>query len=105
MSTVDPQRPKPRVIAIVTVETVHGYRPMRYLGLIHEVGSTVGESIQALEARALRRANDRMADPRAAGEGHLYAVLGMRITAGITAAGEPEWIAYGTLTSGHPSGD
>jgi hypothetical protein len=105
MATVDPQRPEPRVIAIVTVDSVHGYQPTRYLGLIHEVGSTIGEAIQALEGRAMRRANARMADPRSAGEGHLYAVLGMRITAGITAAGEPEWVTYGTLTSGNPSGD
>ena len=102
MTAVDPKRPEPRVIAIVTVESVHGYLPTRYLGLIHEVRSTVGEAIQALEGRALRRASVRMADPQAAHEGHLFAVLGMRIEAGITAAGEPEWVAYGTLTSGHP---
>jgi hypothetical protein len=101
MTRVDPQRPEPRVIAIVTVESVHGYLPTRYLGLIHEVRSTVGEAIEALEGRALRRATVRMADPDAARDGHLYAVLGMRITAGITAAGEPQWVAYGTLASGH----
>jgi hypothetical protein len=105
MTAVDPQRPEPRVIAIVTVESVHGYRPTRYLGLIHEVGSTVGEAIQALEGRALRRATQRLADPHAARDGHLFVVLGMRITAGITAAGEPEWVVYGTLASGHPVPD
>jgi hypothetical protein len=102
MTGVDPQRPEPRVIAIVTVESVHGYLPTRYLGLIEDVGSTAGEAIQALENKALQRAAERIADPHSTNDGHLYAVLGMRITAGITAAGEPEWVAYGTLTSGHP---
>jgi hypothetical protein len=98
---VRPAPPEPRVIALVTVETVHGYQPTRYLGLIYEVGSTVTEVLQALERRALRRAEARRADPRAASDGHLYAVLGMRITAGTTTIGEPEWVAYGTLASGH----
>ena len=103
MAAVDPQRPEPRVIAMVTVENVHGYLPTRYIGLINEVGSTVGEVIQALERKAVRRARERMADPRSAHDDHLYAVLGMRITAGTTTIGEPEWVAYGTLTSGHPT--
>jgi len=104
MTAVDPQRPEPRIIAMVTVETVHGYLPTRYLGLIHEVGSTVGDVIQGLERKALRRAHDRLADPHSAHDGHLYAILGMRIIAGTTTIGEPEWVAYGTLTSGHPAG-
>jgi hypothetical protein len=98
---------EPRVIALVTLEELHNYRPDGYVGLVIATGSSVYEAGQALEERALRLARKARSDAAARGEpipaGQVYAVVGLRFTAGITASGEPEWAAYGTLARGHPA--
>jgi hypothetical protein len=91
---------EPTVIALVTLENLHNYRPDGYVGLVTATGSSVYEAAQALEERAVLLARKARTDAAARGEpipaGQVYAVLGLRFTAGITASGEPDWAAYGT---------
>lgn len=98
---------EPTVIALVTLEELHNYQPDGYVGLVIATGSSVYEAEQALEERALLLARKALSDAAARGEpipaGQVYAVLGLRFTAGITSSGEPEWAAYGTLARGHPA--
>ena len=94
---------EPTTVTLVTVESLQGYVPDQYLGLVQSLGATSAEATKALEVRALARGVRAYAEAmrRRGTAAGIYVVLGMRITAGITAAGEPEWVAYGTLASGH----
>jgi hypothetical protein len=96
---------EPNVIALVSLEELQGFVPDGYVGLVLATGSTVFEAVRAMEQRAIELARKAIAD-RAARHasdpgGRAYAVLGLRFAAGITASGEPEWAAYGTLARGH----
>ena len=98
---------EPASVTVFTVDNLPGYRPDRYLGLVQALGSTAAEATKALEVRALARASRLWADDlrrRAATTG-IYVVLGLRITAGINASGQPVWVAYGTLVRGHRAED
>ena len=94
---------EPATVTLVTVEELQGYVPDRYLGLVQALGSTAAEATKALEVRALARATRAYAEAmrRLTGATGLYVVLGLRITAGINASGQPVWVAYGTLVRGH----
>jgi len=87
----------------VSLEELRGYVPEQYLGLVQGSAASASEAVLALEQRALNRARRAQADAArrrfvAAGA---YVVLGLRITAGINASGQPVWVAYGTLARGH----
>ncbi|MDT5036978.1 MAG: hypothetical protein QOE03_2163 [Micromonosporaceae bacterium] len=91
-------------IALVSLEELHGYLPEAYVGLVLATGSSAFEATHALEERAqhLTRRNQahRAAAGHQASSTHAYAVLGVRLTAGISPSGQPEWVAYGTLARG-----
>jgi hypothetical protein len=87
----------PDAVAVVTLEQSYGYRPEHYVGVVIATGDTVAEAVRHLEERALHMARETWpalppdeVPPR-------YAVLGLRMAAGITVSGQPEWVAYGTL--------
>ena len=94
---------EPATVTLVTVDSLQGHVPDRHLGLVQALGSTAAEATKALEVRALTRARRVHADSahhRTSAAG-IYVVLGLRITAGINASGQPVWVAYGTLVRGH----
>lgn len=97
---------EPTSVTLVSLAELRGYVPEQYLGLIQASAASVTEAVQALEQRALNRARRAHAD--AARRRILltgaYVVLGLRITAGINASGQPVWLAYGTLARGHRRG-
>jgi hypothetical protein len=94
---------EPATVTLLTVENLPGYVPDRYLGLVQALGATSAEATQAIEVRALARARRAYADGlrRRSPAPGIYMVLGLRITAGINASGQPVWVAYGTLVHGH----
>lgn len=97
---------EPDAVAVVTLEQPYGYRPEHYVGVVIATGDTVAEAVRHLEERALRMARETwpaLADDE---EPPRYAVLGLRIAAGIRVSGQPEWVAYGTLarSRGHLAG-
>ena len=94
---------EPATVTLVTVENLQGYVPDRYLGLVQALGGTAAEATKALEVRALARASRAYAEAvrRHATADGVHVVLGLRITAGINASGQPVWVAYGTLVRGH----
>lgn len=94
---------EPATVTLITIENLQGYVPDRYLGLVQALGASAAEATEALEARALSRARRAYAEAMrqrnpVAG---LYVVLGLRLSAGINASGQPVWVAYGTLVRGH----
>jgi hypothetical protein len=95
---------EPASVTLVTVESLQGYVPDRYLGLVQALAASAAEATKALEERALTRARRTYAAEAtrrhlpAAG---IHVVLGMRLAAGINASGQPVWVAYGTLVRGH----
>jgi hypothetical protein len=96
---------EPSVVAIVSLETLHGYVLDHYLGPVLATGSSAYDAAEALERRAVQMARDAHARVRR-GTGpepaaQAYVVLGLRFAAGISASGQPEWVAYGTLARGH----
>jgi hypothetical protein len=94
------------VVAIVSLESLHGYVVDHYLGPVLVTGDSAYDAADALERRAVQLARDAQARvPQGSGPGptaQAYVVLGLRFTAGISASGQPEWVAYGTLARGHP---
>ena len=100
-----PQLPRELKVALMNVEQLHGYQPECYVGLVHAVGCTPHEAIHELEEHAVEHARRNHAE--AVGEhvpsAGVYVVLGLRITGGISSSGQPEWLAYGTLTRGYRS--
>jgi len=88
---------------VVTLAELRGYVPEQYLGLVQASAASASEAVQALEQRALNRARRAHADAarRRIPATGAYVVLGMKITAGINASGQPVWVAYGTLARGH----
>ena len=89
---------EPASVTLITVEHLQGYVPDRYLGLVQALAASAAEATSALEVRALARARRAYAGNPVAG---LYVVLGLRLSAGINASGQPVWVAYGTLVRGH----
>jgi len=97
---------EPDTVTLVTVENLLGYVPDRYIGLVQALAASAAEATKALETRALVRARRAYAEAvrrRLPGAG-IYVVLGLRISAGINASGQPVWVAYGTLVRGHRAG-
>lgn len=94
---------EPATVTLVTVENLQGYVPDRYLGIVQALGATASEATKALEVRVLARATRAYAEAvrRHTNTSGIYVVLGVRITAGINASGQPVWVAYGTLVRGH----
>jgi hypothetical protein len=94
---------EPATVTLVTVENLLGYVPEHYLGLVQALAASAAEASKALEVRALARARRAYAEAarhRTVAAG-IYVVLGLRLSAGINASGQPVWVAYGTLTRGH----
>jgi hypothetical protein len=94
---------EPDTVILVSVENLQGYVADRYLGLVQALGASAAEATKALEVRVLARARRAFAEamrrrPPAVG---VYVVLGLRLSAGINASGQPVWVAYGTLVRGH----
>jgi hypothetical protein len=81
---------EPAVIALVSLESLHGYVPESYVGAVLATGSSAFEAVEALEQRALHLARETRAHPAPTRQdgstAHLYAVLGLRFAAGITAS-------------------
>jgi hypothetical protein len=90
-------------VTLVTLVELRGYLPEQYLGLVQASAASATEAVQALEQRALNRVRRAQADAvrRRIVTTGAYVVLGMKITAGINASGQPVWVAYGTLARGH----
>jgi hypothetical protein len=93
--------PPPTSVAYFTLDHVGEQTPHVYLGVVMATGPSGYNAVDALESRALATARDEHARTaaarrRASGR-HTYAVIGMRIAAGMSPSGQPEWLAYGTL--------
>jgi hypothetical protein len=93
--------PPPVSVAYFTLDHIGEQTPHVYLGVVMATGASGYNAVDALERRALQTARSEhvrtsMARRAALGR-HTYAVIGMRITAGMSASGQPEWLAYGTL--------
>jgi hypothetical protein len=98
--------PPPTSVAYVTVEHVGEHVAHTYLGVVLATGADGYSAVNALEQRALdtaraEHARLRTSTPPRAGR-HTYAVVGLRITAGMASSGQPEWLAYGTLLQMRP---
>lgn len=93
---------EPASVTLVSVESLQGYVPERYLGLVQALAASAAEATKALEERALARARRAHAEAlrHRAPAGGIYVVLGLRLAAGINASGQPVWVAYGTLVRG-----
>jgi hypothetical protein len=93
--------PPPTSVAYATVEHIGEHVPHTYLGVLLASGSSGYDAVDALEKRALetaRREHAQITDLGRPGHGRfIYALVGMRITAGMSSSGQPEWLAYGTL--------
>jgi hypothetical protein len=90
--------PPPISVPYFTVEHLGEHVPHAYLGLLLASGPSGFDALDALEKRALdtaRREHAQIAEPRRGR--HSYAIVGVRITAGASSSGQPEWLAYGTL--------
>ncbi len=96
---------EPATVTLVTVENLQGYVPDRYLGVVQALAASSAEATMALEVRALARARRAYAEAvrRRTPLAGIYVVLGLRLSAGINASGQPVWVAYGTLTRGNRS--
>jgi hypothetical protein len=94
---------EPATVSLLTVEDLRGYVPDQYLGLVQALAGSAAEATKALEVRALVRARRTHAEAvrRHATTAGIYVVLGVRVTSGINASGQPVWVAYGTLVRGH----
>ena len=94
---------EPDTVTLVTVEKLLGYVPDRYIGLVQALAASAAEATKALETRGRLRARRAYAEAtrRRTTAAGIYVVLGMRLTAGINASGQPVWVAYGTLVRGH----
>jgi gamma-glutamylcyclotransferase (GGCT)/AIG2-like uncharacterized protein YtfP len=95
---------RPKIVAMVSLEHFHGYQPERYVGAVLATGATVFEAVDALEQRALHLARENYDRHVAGSDGeaveYAYVLLGLRFASSITASGQPEWVAYGTLARG-----
>jgi hypothetical protein len=93
--------PPPGSVAYFTVEHLGEQVPHTYLGVLLASGPSGYDAVDALEKRALDTALREHAQIKASNRArpgrHTYAVVGMRITAGMSPSGQPEWLAYGTL--------
>lgn len=93
--------PPPTAVPYFTVESVGDRVPHVYVGLLMASGSSGFDAIAKLEKRSVemaQREHQRLSDSARVRPGrHSYAVVGVRITAGTSSSGQPEWIAYGTL--------
>ena len=90
--------PPPTSVPYFTIEHAGEHMPHAYLGVLLASGASGYDAVDALEQRALdtaRHEHARIADPGPTR--HTYAVVGLRITAGTSSSGQPEWLAYGTL--------
>jgi hypothetical protein len=94
---------EPETVTLVSVENLQGFVPDQYFGLVQALAGSASEAAKALEQRALARARRAFAEAarRRTSAAGLYVVLGLRITSGINASGQPVWVAYGTLARGH----
>ena len=99
------QLPHEAPVALLSLEKLNGYLPEHYVALVRAVGCTPHEALQELERRAVEHARANHAEEiRDNGSAvGTYVVLGLRVTSGITSSGQPEWLAYGTLTRGRRS--
>lgn len=97
---------EPATVTLVSVESLQGYVPDRYIGLVQALAASAAEATKALEVRALARARRVHAEAghRRSPAAGIYLVLGLRLAAGINASGQPVWVAYGTLVRGHRAG-
>ena len=94
---------EPATVAMLSVANVRGFDPDGYIGMVLATGSSAAEAYAALGDRArqlARESHARQARRQDHAVPHWYAVLGLRLTSGITASGQPEWLAYGTLARG-----
>jgi hypothetical protein len=91
---------EPHAVAVVSLEQPYGYQPEHYVGVVIASGDTVAEAVRNLEERAVHLARESQPAIDEEGSPPSYAVLGLRMAAGITASGQPEWVAYGTLARG-----
>ena len=100
-----PELPHEPPVALVTLEKLNGYLPEHYVALVRSVGCTPHEALQNLEQHAMQHARTNHAEAARHNGSAVgtYVVLGLRMTAGISSSGQPEWLAYGTLTLGRRS--
>jgi hypothetical protein len=93
-----PGDPPPTSVPYFTIEHAGEHVPHAYLGVLLATGASGYEAVDALERRAVDTARAEHARITDAGPGrHTYAVVGLRVTAGMASSGQPEWLAYGTL--------
>jgi hypothetical protein len=98
--------PEPATVAVLTLSDVHGFEPDGYVGVVLATGSSATQAYTALHERALDRAREshtRHVRGHDRAVSQTYAILGLRLTSGVTASGQPEWLAYGTLVRGSRS--
>jgi hypothetical protein len=97
-----PAESVPQVVALVSLEELRGYVLDSIVGIVMATGSSPYDAVESLERRAVQLARESHArhvgDPRTVP--HQYAVLGLRFAGGVSASGQPEWTAYGTLARG-----
>ena len=104
MAATPPSRsPEPQVVALISLEQLRGYVPDNFVGIVMATGSSPYEAVDALERRAVQLARESHARhiTDQASVPHVYAVLGLRFAGGVSASGQPEWTAYGTLARGY----
>jgi hypothetical protein len=93
--------PPPDAVTLFTVDDVGLLGHHVPLGVVIANGTSAYEAVAAFERNALqlaRQAHTRLAESAQPHSGRrTYVVAGMRIAAGTSASGQPEWIAYGTL--------
>jgi hypothetical protein len=93
--------PPPTSVPYVTVDHVDERIPHIFLGVVLGNGASGYDAVDALEKRALDTARREHAQIAASGRPspgrHTYALVGLRISAGMSASGQPEWLAYATL--------
>jgi hypothetical protein len=94
---------EPATVSLVTLDHLHGFEPAGYVGAVMATGAAAADAYDALGERALELARESRARHVRRGNGaeaQVYVVLGVRLAAGVTASGQPQWVAYGTLTRG-----
>jgi hypothetical protein len=94
---------EPATVSLVTLDHLRGFEPTGYVGTVMATGAAAADAYDALGERALELARESHARHVRRGEGaeaQVYAVLGVRLAAGVNASGQPQWVAYGTLTRG-----
>jgi len=94
---------EPATVTLLTVEHLQGFVPDRYLGVVQALAASAAEATRQLDERALLLARRAYAEAlrRRTAVPSIHVVLGLRLTAGINASGQPVWVAYGTLVRGH----